>query len=202
MTSPQALTQTETDSLAKLEASYQQLNTQAVQFSQEHAARRNQIMILYQQMALAGASTMPAITAAEENALALLRGYCEHLGKWQTYLLSFEPAARALGSAGLPRLSVRLHEIGSDLATALETYRAMCASMVQHRQAVSRAADDMASQIGRAIQDVVGAQRRTFEAFQTRWSNEAFNKCPVCSSLLESRTFPHCWKCHATVVRF
>ncbi len=202
MTSYQALKETEADTLSKLEASYQQLNTQAVQFGQEHAARRNQIMSLYQQLALAGASTMAAITAAEENALALLRGYCEHLGKWQSYLLSFEPSARALGAAGLPRLSVRLHEIGSDLATALETTRAMCASMVQHRQANSRAANDMINQISRTIQEVIGAQRQAFEAFQVRWSNQAFNKCPVCSSLLESRTFPHCWKCRATVVRF
>ncbi|MBV8534343.1 MAG: hypothetical protein JO128_02050, partial [Alphaproteobacteria bacterium] len=182
MTSPQDLKQAEADSLSKLEASYQQLNTQAVQFSQEHAARRNQIMILYQQLALAGASTMAAITAAEETALSLLHGYCEHMGKWQSYLLSFEPAARTLGAAGLPRLSVRLHEIGSDLAGALDTYRAMCASMLQHREAIARASHETVNRLGRTIQDVVGAQRQAFETFQSRWSNEAYNKCPVCGS--------------------
>lgn len=202
MTSAQDLKQTEAESLSKLEASYQQLNTQAVQFSQEHAARRNQIMILYQQLALAGSSTMAAIVAAEETALALLHGFCEHLGKWQSYLFSFEPAARALGTAGLPRLSVRLHEVGSDLAAALETYRAMCASMLQHRAAAARASHETVSQLGRTIHEVVAAQRHAFDTFQTRWGNEAYNKCPVCASPLESRALPRCWRCHATVVRF
>jgi hypothetical protein len=200
VTSAQDLKQTEAHSLSKLEASYRQLNTQAVQFSQEHAARRNQIMILYQQLGLA--STMAAIVAAEETALALLHEFCEHLGKWQSHLFSFEPAARALGAAGLPRLSVRLHEMASDLAAALETYRAMCASMLQHRTAVARVSNEALSQLGRTIHEAVAAQRHAFEVFQARWSSETYNKCPVCASPLESRAFPHCWRCRATVVRF
>src|ERR1700730_5382321 len=120
MSSLQALKQTEQDSLAKLEASYQDATTQVQNFGRELNAHQNSITALYQQMAMFGANNMAAITVAEENCLTILRGHCEHLERWQSYFMSFEPTASTLGTAGLPQLSIRVREVCMDLSRALD----------------------------------------------------------------------------------
>jgi len=202
MTSLQDLKQIEQNSLATLEASYQQLTTNNDNFARESTSHQQSITALYQQMAMVGSNNMAAITAAEESCLGRMRQYCEYLGQWQSYFMSFESTARTLGTGGLPRLSIRLHEIGADLSVALDTYRNMCASMVKNRQARFGIYSDTIDQINRTISQVLDTQKHVFETFHTRWSNEAFNKCPICGSLLQSRSLPICWRCGKKVIRF
>jgi hypothetical protein len=196
------LKQTEQQQVAKLEQAEQELVRQAQAFAAEHQNRMNAITALYRDLAIMGMPNVPAITAAESQALTLLEGWCRKYAEWQTYFAGFENVARYLGNAGLPRLSLQLAEIQADSEGARQTYLQMCGQMIQHRQKILGIQQDAVTHIGNTIRSVVDNQRAVFENFQARWRAETFNLCPICGSLLQSRSLPYCWNCKHVVVRF
>jgi hypothetical protein len=202
MESPETLKQTEHDTLSKLETSYNDFCNRFQTFCNEHMARLNQINDMARDMALLGTVSPAQVAAANEHHLRCLQDQCKTCGEWQSYFLSFEPTARALGVAGLPQLAVRLGEIVAAVAGVVNTLRDMCTSMQQQMSANVAIWNNAMAYTINVIQQVTNTQRQAFDTFRTRWENETFNKCPLCHALLQSRTLPYCWQCKALVVRF
>jgi hypothetical protein len=202
MESPETLKSAEHEALSKLESSYNDFSNQFQAFWNEHTERLNQITGLARDMALFGTVSPAQVTAANENNLRILQSRCEVGAQWQTYFLSFEPTARTLGQAGLPQLAIRLGEIETDLAGVMNTLQDMCTSVQQHMRANAATLSNAVQYATNVTQQVINTQRQVFDTFRARWTSETFNQCPICHSLLQSRSLPYCWHCKALVVRF
>jgi exoribonuclease II len=203
MASVDELKQTETSALGEIEASYNNFRSRLEAFVQEYGALMNNAVSLAQNMAF-GMANPAQVAALNQDNLQKLKQECDVLGQWQSYFLGFESTARSLGEAGLLRTAVRLREIEAEIIENLQIFQNVCSSTEQQMRAFAGIWNNAMAYTANAIRDVANRQSQVFETFRTRWNNEAFNKCPVCGSLLESRTLPYCPNpnCRTLVIRF